>query len=191
MGNRGVLHDAEGHIRRAWQLKRWIVCVLAFKGRKRLVMTPGHYTELFFLDEATALAAGHRPCAECRRERFNAFRKAWQSAHPETVGSSLPTADEIDCRLHAERVGPDRTKRLFEANLGELPNGVFVRRADWGEDAYLVWNGGLHAWSARGYRERIACPKKAKVSVLTPESTVAAIRTGYAPEVHPSAVPLA
>jgi hypothetical protein len=165
--------------------------VLTFKGRKRLVMTPGHYTELFFLDEATALAAGHRPCAECRRERFNAFRKAWRSAHPETVGSSLPTADAIDCRLHAERVRPDRTKRLFEANLGEMPNGVFVRRADWGEDAYLIWNGGLHAWSAGGYRERIDCPKKAKVSVLTPESTVAAIRAGYAPEIHPSVVALA
>src|SRR6202451_2054834 len=78
MGNRGVLHDAEGRIKRVWQLKRWIVCVLEFRGRKRQVMTPGRYTELFFLDEATALAAGHRPCAECRRQRFNAFRDAWK-----------------------------------------------------------------------------------------------------------------
>ena len=73
MGNRGVLHDAEGRIRRAWQVKRWIVCVLEFRGRKRTVMTPGPYTELFFLDEATALAAGHRPCAECRHARFLDF----------------------------------------------------------------------------------------------------------------------
>src|SRR6185503_4182043 len=94
LGNRGVLHDSEGRIRRTWQLRRWIVCVLALKGRKRQVMTPGHYTELFFLDEATALAAGHRPCAECRRERFNAFRKAWRAARPGANGLSLPGAEE-------------------------------------------------------------------------------------------------
>lgn len=190
LGNRGVLHDAEGRIRRAWQLKRWIVCVLAFKGRKRRVMTPGHYTELFFLDEATALAAGHRPCAECRRERFNAFRMAWRSAYPGISGSPLPTADEMDSRLHAERVGPDRTKRLFEASVDELPNGVFVQHAKWGEDAYLVWNGGLFAWTAGGYTRRRGYPKKAEVLVLTPEATVATIRAGYAPEIHPSAVTL-
>src|SRR2546423_2319360 len=145
MGNRGVLHDAEGRIKRAWQLKRWIVCVLEFKGRKRHVMTPGHYTELFFLDEATALAAGHRPCAECRRERFNAFRMAWRSARPGSVDSPLPAADDIDRRLHAERTRPDRSKRVFEASLGEVPNGVFVQHPGWGEDAYLAWNDGLFA----------------------------------------------
>src|SRR5688572_32956373 len=80
MGNRGCLHDGGGNVRRAWQVKRWLICVLEFRGRRRRVMTPGHYTELFFLDEATALAAGHRPCAECRRSRFDAFRRAW-SAH--------------------------------------------------------------------------------------------------------------
>jgi hypothetical protein len=191
MGNRGVLHDGEGRMRRAWQVRRWIVCVLAFQGRKRQVMTPGHYTELFFLDEATALAAGHRPCAECRRQRFHAFRMAWRSARPGTVGSPLPTADEIDGRLHAERVGPDRSQRLFEAKLGEMPNGVFVRHADWEDGAYLVWNGVLLAGSAGGYTERMDRPKTAEVFVLTPESTVAAIRAGYAPEVHPSAVALA
>src|SRR5919204_6549006 len=82
MGNRGVLHDGEGRIRRPWQLRRWLVCVLDLKGRKRRVMTPGRYTELFFLDEATALAAGHRPCAECRRARFLAFCSAWGTANP-------------------------------------------------------------------------------------------------------------
>jgi hypothetical protein len=189
MGNRGVLHDSESRIKRAWQLKRWIVCVLEFKGRKRQVMTPGHYTELFFLDEATALAAGHRPCAECRRERFNAFRMAWRSAHPGSSGSP-PSADEIDNRLHAERVGPVRSKRQFEASLDEMPSGVFVRHPDWGADAYLVWNRGLFPWSAGGYTKRLDRPKKAEVAVLTPESTVAAIRAGYVPEIHPSAVAL-
>ena len=191
MGNRGVLHDAESRIKWAWQLRRWIVCVLTFKERKRQVMSPGHYTELFFLDEATALAAGHRPCAECRRERFNAFRMAWQSAHPATSDSPLPRAEEIDRRLHAERTRLDRSKRVFEASLGEMPNGVFVRHADWGEDAYLVWNGGLLAWTAGGYTRRMDRPKKAEVAVLTPEATVAALRAGYVPEIHPSAVALA
>jgi hypothetical protein len=101
MGNRGVLHDQQGNIRRQWQLKRWLVCVLQFRGRKRTVMSPGRYTELFMLDEATALAAGHRPCAECRRERFNAFRSAWRLARAADA-SSLPTAVEIDNCLHGE-----------------------------------------------------------------------------------------
>src|SRR5262245_7027211 len=164
MGNRGVLHDSEGRIKRAWQLKRWIVCVLEFKERKRQVMTPGHYTELFFLDEATALAAGHRPCAECRRERFNAFRMAWRSAHPGS-SSSPPSADDSDTRLHAERGGPDRSKRQFEASLDEMPSGAFVRHPDWGADAYLVWNRGLFAWSAGRYTKRLDRPKKAEVAV--------------------------
>jgi hypothetical protein len=190
LGNRGVLHDSDGHIRRPWQVKRWIVCVLEFRGRKRRVMTPGHYTELFFLDEASALAAGHRPCAECRRERFNIFRQAWRSAQAGTSCLVLPTADEIDRQLHAERVAPDRSKRLFRADLDDLPNGVFVRRADWGQDAYLVWNDGLLAWAAGGYSGRRDRPNKIEVLVLTPGSTVAAIRAGYVPEIHPSAVAL-
>src|SRR5271169_3259583 len=132
MGNRGVLHDAEGHIKRAWQLKRWIVCVLEFRGRKRQVMTPGRYTELFFLDEATALAAGHRPCAECRHAPFLAFCNAWMTAHPSNNGSARPTADEIDSRLHTELLAPDRSKRSFVAALDELPDGVFVTVAAWG-----------------------------------------------------------
>jgi hypothetical protein len=187
MGNRGILHNAEGQVKRAWQVKRWLVCVLEFRGRKREVMTPNRYTELFFLDEATALAAGHRPCAECRHAAFLAFCNAWKVAHPSADGSQRPSADDIDNRLHRERVTPDRSKRLFRDNLEELPNGVFVRHADWGEYAYLVWNHGLLAWTAGGYTERRDRPKRAKVLVLTPESTVAAIRAGYTPVIHPSA----
>ena len=184
MGNRGVLHDQEGRIQRAWHGKRWLVCVLEFRGRKRTVMSPRHYTELFFLDEATALAAGHRPCAECRRERFNAFRYAWrleEYSHP-------PTADEIDNRLHTERLAPDKKKKVHLANLADLPNGVFVRMADWGENAYLVWNDRLLLWTAGGYSGQKKRPHDAKVVVLTPKSTVEAIRAGYVPEIHPSAV---
>jgi hypothetical protein len=188
LGNRGVLHDDAGRIKRAWQLRRWIVCVLEFRGRKRSVMTPGRYTELFFLDEATAFAAGHRPCAECRRERFNAFRVAWRSAHPGTAGSPPPTAREIDERLHAERVAPDRTKRTFIAALDELPNGVFVTATGPDESTFLVWGDRLLAWTPGGYGERRRRPKGKEVRVLTPKSTVGVLRAGYAPEVHPSAL---
>jgi hypothetical protein len=181
-GNRGVLHDAEGRIRRPWQLKRWLICVLEFKGRKRAVMTPGRYTELFFLDEATGLAAGHRPCAECRRQRYDAFREAWRRGN----GGALLPADEIDRRLHAERVTEEGAKRFSTARLNELPDGVFVRRPDGGEAPYLVWGGELLAWTPAGYTARIGRPANVEVEVLTPGSAVGAIRAGYVPEVHPS-----
>lgn len=187
MGNRGVLHDANGKIRRAWQLKRWIVCRLEFRGRRREVMSPGRYTELFFLDEATAFAAGHRPCAECRRERFDAFREAWRTAHASTA-SSLPTAEEIDRRLHEERLSPDRSKRFFAAKLDALPNGVFVRLTDPDERVYLVLDKELLAWTPGGYGEKIPRLSGVEVRVLTPESTVGALRAGYEPEMHPSTV---
>ena len=190
MGNRGVLHDDKGRIRRAWMLKRWIVCVLEFRGRKRRVMTPGRYTELFFLDEATALAAGHRPCAECRHARFLDFCNAWGQARLDGGRSGRPTAQEIDDRLHAERVAPDRSKRTFEAALDGLPDGVIVAVPASGQKAYLVRGDDLLAWSPGGYRERRRRPKGEEVRVLTPPSTVKAIRASYVPEVHPSALAL-
>jgi hypothetical protein len=189
MGNRGVLHDAEGRIVRAWALKRWIVCVLEFRGRKRRVMTPGRYTELFFLDEATALAAGHRPCAECRHARFLDFCNAWGQAHPDRAISARPTAQEIDDRLHAERVAPDR-QRTFEAALDGLPDGVFVNLPAWGQEAYLVRGDNLLAWSPGGYRKRRRRPQGEEVRVMTPPSTVKAIRAGYVPDLHSSALAL-
>ena len=106
MGNRGVLHDDEGRIRRPWQVRRWILCLLEFRGRHRAVMTPNRYTELFFLDEATGLGAGHRPCFECRRARFLAFREAWSSGNYGTVPPLTVRARAIDDRLHGERVSP-------------------------------------------------------------------------------------
>ena len=186
MGNRGVLHDAEGRIKRAWQLKRWIVCVLEFRGRKRSVMTSDRYTELFFLDEATALAAGHRPCAECRHARYVAFCKAWRTAHP-ADDRSTKFAEEIDRQLHAERFTPDRSKGFFLAPLDELPDGVFVTNSAWDERAYLVSGDYLLAWSPGGYSKRRRRPNGEEVNVLTPKSTVATIRAGYVPEIHISA----
>lgn len=189
MGNRGVLHDAAGKVKRVWQVRRWIVCVLEFRGRKRAVMAPDCYTELFFLDEATALAAGHRPCAECRHARFRDFCHAWSVAGLADGGSRRPTADEIDRRLHAERLAPDRSKRLSGGMLDELPDGVFVTVPGWGDRAFLVQGDSLLAWSPGGYRQRRARPAGQAVQVLTPPSTVAAIRAGYVPAIHETAKP--
>jgi hypothetical protein len=187
LGNRGILHDADGRLRRAWQVKRWLVCVLEFRGRKRSVMTPNRYTELFFLDEATALAAGHRPCAECRHARFLDFCAAWKAAHPGRFGSRRPTADEMDEVLHRERIGPQRSKGSYRAALDELPDGVFIAAEDRPETARLVLGNSLFDWTAGGYQARRSRPVGSIVHVLTPRSTVAAISAGYAPVIHASA----
>jgi hypothetical protein len=184
MGNRGRLHDDHGQIRRPWQAKRWLICLLEFKGRHRQVMAPDRYTELFFLDEATALAAGHRPCFECRRKSYNAFVDAWAAGNGIDVERGRPTAASIDDRLHEERVGHGRTKRTFTAHLDELPDGVFVAL---GGDAHLVLGDALLAWSPGGYTGRRPLRRGGEVTVLTPRSTVGAIRAGYKPEIYPSA----
>lgn len=186
MGNRGVLHDRAGTIRRAWQLRRWILCVLDFKGRRRTVMQPGCYTELFFLDEATGLAAGHRPCAECQRQRFREFRAAWVAGNSDLSANRTPTAVEIDDRLHRERLGTNGERMRAGVALDDLPDGAFVA-LEGESSAYLVWRGELLKWEPGGYLERFPRPVGARVKVLTPASTVAAIRAGYAPGVHVSA----
>jgi hypothetical protein len=150
-------------------------------------MTPGRYTELFFLDEATALAAGHRPCAECRRERFLAFCSAWKAGHPRDKSSQRPSAPQIDDQLHDERLTPERSKRIYHESIDDLPDGVFVILKESEKQAYLLWEGRLLAWSAAGYEERRPRPQGESVRVLTPKATVAAIRNRYVPEVHVSA----
>ncbi len=187
MGNRGILHDPDGNVRRKWVLKHWLVCVLEFRGRKRTVMTPNRYTELFFLDEATALAAGHRPCAECRHARFIDFCLAWKAAHPGQFGEKRPTVAQMDGRLHAERVNADRSKRTHPARLEDLPDGTFITLPREEPDAWLVRADALLKWSPGGYGERRPRPSRLDVSILTPPSTVAAIRAGYTPEIHASA----
>ena len=186
MGNRGVLHDHDRRIRRDWVLKRWIFCVLEFKGRSRKVMTPGRYTELFFLDEATSLAAGHRPCAECKRTRYNEYRDAWAKGNPQALTSGRFSAELIDDWLHADRLDPSRSKRFFTAELDTLPDGVFVTLETAPDQALVIHGDSLLAWSAGGYRKRLNRKTRQVVSVLTPRSTVAAIQAGFAPEIHPS-----
>lgn len=187
MGNRGRLHDEAGQIRRPWQVRRWIACLLGFNGRHRQVMAPDRYTELFFLDEATALAAGHRPCFECRRKSFEAFATAWAVGNGIDVTDGRPAANSIDDRLHEDRVGPDRSKRTFMAKIDDLPDGVFMTLGEGMDCAYLLWGGHLLVWSPGGYKGRLPRPGGDEVTVLTPVSTVAAIRAGYVPEIHPSA----
>jgi hypothetical protein len=150
-------------------------------------MAPNRYTELFFLDEATGLAAGHRPCFECRRSRFLAFRDAWALGKRAIMPPETIRAEMIDDRLHTERVGPDRSKRTFTADLDELPDGVFVQLGGPDGVACLIRGDDLLTWSPGGYTGRRPRRRGEVVSVLTPRSTVAALRAGYVPEVHPSA----
>jgi hypothetical protein len=170
-GNRGVLHGDDGAHRRDWQVRRWIACRLEFKGRRRELRRPGRWTELFFLDEATALAAGHRPCAECRREDYRRWQAAWP--HDDTA------ADAMDRVLHGDRLD-GRAKRTYDARLGELPGGVVVER---GGRAHLLWGGALHEWSAGGYGPARPADPAERATVLTPACTVETIRRGYAPDV--------
>lgn len=180
MGNRGgALHNASQEIVRSYKSRRWITCALEFRGRHREVMSPHRYTELFFLDEAVAFAAGHRPCAECRRERYNAFRDVWTHAKRQ---NKPPFADEMDLELHPARMDK-RKKVTYEELLRWLPDGCFVQIA---KSAYLVLGDALLLWTPEGYAKRETRHKSSIVKVLTPKPIVACFREGYEPEIHES-----
>jgi hypothetical protein len=183
MGNRGgALHNEQQEIVRQYNGQRWITCVLEFKGRYRKVMTPRRYTELFFLDEAVAFAAGHRPCAECRRSRFNAFVEAWKHRDAEAPGR-IVRATEIDAELHRARIDGAKSKVTYEASMDSLPNGCFVEISG---GAHLVWDDALFLWAPEQYVKRQRRPAGLTVTVLTPVPTVECFRAGYAPQVHGS-----
>ena len=175
-GNRGCLHDERGEIRRGFAVKRWIACRLEFRGRRRSpVVQPGRYTGLFFLDEATAMAAGHRACAECRRADYVRLQ--------EVLGPA--GADALDEQLHAERL-VDGGRRLHGVELDDLPDGAFVLR---GGAPWLVLGAQLLRWTPSGYRERVARPVRAQAQAITPPALVAVLRAGWDPLVpllHPS-----
>jgi len=179
-GNRGCLVNGEGKIVREFKELRWIICVLDFKGRKHPMMAPGRYTGLFFLDEVTALAAGHRPCAECQRDRFNLFRKHWADANQTEAASTKPLAPVFDNVLHRERLA---TGNLCDS-IYELPNGTFITPN--GTDAYLVFKEQLLLWTPAGYipvrKPNFAFPAR----ILTPPSIVRALANGYPAKYHPS-----
>jgi hypothetical protein len=181
-GNRGgrFHRDDRTLTRRRWTSRMWICCRLAFKGRHRTVWGKS-YTELFFLDEPTALAAGHRPCFECRRADALAFAAAWAR------GNSLaapPRAPAMDAVLHAQRLDR-RAKRRQRVALGDLPNGVMVALIEHGDRALAVRGDALLPWSFAGYGA--PRPRGIEVDLLTPPAVVAALAAGYRPQWHPSA----
>lgn len=194
MGNRGgPLHDEAGRIVRTYKSRSWIICLTAFKNRRRKLMQPGRYTELFFLDEATALAAGHRPCFECRRNDAKAFTAAMAqglglASSGMGSGNGL-RAQAMDSLLHPDRRVPhDHPDRRIEPDqLATLPDGTFV---SCNEHYFLVRNGSLLRWRFEGYSpvdsEEIAVMRH--FHRLTPAATIAALKSGYTPGLHPSAV---
>lgn len=178
VGNRGVLHDDEKQIVRTSHVRRWIACVLEWKGIRRQVMTPRRYTELFFLDEATAIAAGHRPCFECRRNAALEFQRRWAQAF-----GKLSLADDMDRVLGADRRVRGGGKVTFMAPLRDLPDGTFITAEG---SAWLLLGSRLLRWTPGGYDG--ATPlRPASAVVLTPRSMVAVLRAGYRPGLHRSA----
>jgi hypothetical protein len=180
-GNRGGrFHtDAKMLTTRRWASRQWICCVLDFKGRQRDVWGR-YYTELFFLDEPTALAAGHRPCFECRRKDAEAFAQAWRKA------KRLPTrpyADAMDLVLHDERLA-GRAKRLHRCNIDTLPDAVFVLLDG---EPFAIRGNALLRWTPEGYDRRKPRPRGVIVDVLTPPAILAVLSNGYRPHWHPSA----
>lgn len=179
-GNRGCLHDPSGTLVRWSRGRGWIVCVLEFKGRHRDLWAPGRLTELFFLDEATALAAGHRPCGECRVVAHRAYRAAWAIAHPDAEVS----APAIDALLHTDRLAGPGKRRTYREPLDRLPDGAMV---DLDGRPWLVHGPELLAWTPGGYPERRPRRPRDDVVVITPRSTVATLAAGYEPVLHPTA----
>ena len=182
-GNRGCLHDDDGLIRRRYAGTRWIACRLRFRDWHRTpLLQPGRFTELFFLDEATAFAAGHRPCALCRREDYVRFTTIWRSLYPTQVG-----ADAMDAQLHAERVDPaTRGQRRHRAPVAGLPDGTFVVDR---EDPYLVAGDRMLRWTPSGYVAGRSRQRRGHVTILTPPSLLGILRMGWrsaVPLLHPS-----
>lgn len=182
-GNRGIIHDPETKtlLRKRWSTPAWLTCVCEFRGRRREVMAQRSWTELFFLDEATALAAGHRPCFYCRRDDANRFRAAWEK------GNRVHDVrmHDIDTVLHHERLDQG-TKRLHAllVPLDQLPNGAMVQQ---GEESFLVTQGRALLWSPAGY---VADARElGDATLLTPPSTLRTLKAGYQPVLHPSASP--
>jgi hypothetical protein len=179
MGNRGCLHNDQGKIVRQHQRKAWITCLLEFKGRKRALMSPGQYTELFFLDEATALAAGHRPCNECRPANFIAFKAAWLKAN--LPGQEKLSALDLDAALHRERTS---CNSLVITDIQNMPTGTMVQDSQ--GVFYLVRSTKLLQWSPDGYRTPVSDPE-APFRLVTPPSLLKTLQAGYEPQLHPTA----
>lgn len=172
-GNRGCLVDDHAALVRYSRGKNWLVCELEFKGIKRVQWSPRRLTELYFLDEATALAAGHRPFAECRRPAYLEFKAAWQSAHRTADGATA-----IDAVLHADRLLSAGVQRTYSVALADLPDGTMI---DLDGSCWLVLGDELREWTFAGYRARRPRPPAGTGTVVTPASTVRTLAAGYRP----------
>ncbi len=179
-GNRGILHDSKTRtLKRRWANKRWLICLCEFKGRQRTVMGQGSWTELFFLDEATALAAGHRPCFECRREDAEKFRAAWAAGN----GGPKPSAEAMDAVLHTERLaGRDKRLHPLGCSIADLPDGTMIGA---GSVAFLVFRKEIWRWNPSSYE--FARNGLEGAALLTPPSTLRTLVAGYQPRLHSSA----
>ena len=184
MGNRGILHNEQREVVRPWAHQAWVTCQLEFGTLKRptpLWSSTKNYSELFFLDEATAFSAGHRPCNFCQRVRSQKFKTAWIAANAAGTGFvSMTTLDKV---LHNERVQQDKSKLTFESPVGHLPVGTMF--AD-GDHSFLTSNRGFLPWSFDGYGKPVNIDAGKAVRVLTPSSVVKAFAQGFTPNVHPS-----
>lgn len=176
MGNRGILHGDHHDLgRRRWSHKAWVTCVLKHKDWHRAVMTPHRYTELFFLDEAVALSAGHRPCALCRRADYTAYRQA---------AGLQGRAKEMDAQMHAERaIAQTYRQRRHEEDIAHLPDGAILMM----DAPMLVLKDALCAVLPERYALPVRRPKAGTVTVLTPQTSLKALRAGYRPKLHVSA----
>ncbi|TYC63831.1 hypothetical protein FMN52_00990 [Marinobacter sp. BW6] len=183
MGNRGVLHNIHKELKRQYKTKAWIICLLDFEGRKRDLMSANGYTELFFLDEVTAFAAGHRPCAQCRRSRYNEFRTAWMDGNLWEGGSAI-RAPEIDEVLHGERIEAEK-KLTWSGRLSDLPHGAMF---EFDHKSFAVCEGKILEWGFNGYSPSDWERFPANVDVLTPRSVVNVLATGFRPEFHAGAM---
>jgi hypothetical protein len=179
LGNRGVIHNEDQTIVRPFKIKAWITCMLEYKGRHREVMQAGHWTELFFLDEATAFSAGHRPCFQCRYQDHQRFKEYWLKGNPGFDFHMKTPIAELDAILHTERIANNKTKVTYEAPLKELPEGTFVV---YNEKPYLIHHGLLHLWTPIGYEKGIPFQETVELSVLTPRSIVNMFSAGYIPQ---------
>lgn len=180
-GNRGIIHRDDKTLGTArWSHHAWICCTLDWQGRKRPVMTGRNWTELFFLDEAVAFAAGHRPCGYCRRDAYVGYRDAWADA-----AGSRHSAKAMDVDLHASRVTRARVQITYQATLNDLPDGAMVAHEG---QPHLLHNRGLFPYTPDGYAPPIVAKPDTIITVLTPAPTIAVLHAGYRPQLHPSVV---
>jgi hypothetical protein len=179
-GNRGIIHDpaTKTLLKKRWSNPAWLICVCEFRGRRRKVMGGRSWTELFFLDEATALAAGHRPCFYCRRDDANRFRAAWEEGNRVADLRAL----NIDAVLHRERFASGKKLHPLSVRLEKLPDGAMVQA---GAESFLITGGKPLRWSFAGYR-KVDAPI-GEAMLITPPSTVRALAAGFQPVLHPSA----